>query len=284
MIDLHMHTTASDGTSTPAQLVRQAWAAGIRTMAITDHDTLGGIAAGMSAATAAGMTFVPGIEITSVHGGKDVHVLAYFVSEETPGLPSLLARQRQQRRDRALEIARRLERLDAPIDAAALAAAASSATGKSLARPQIAQMLIAAGHVATVAEAFERYLGEDSPAYVPHQGASPAEVVELVARGGGAASLAHPGYRGAGPPAPKDHLVPVLREAGLAAIEAFHSSHDAAAQVHYVALARQHGLAVTGGSDFHGEGARRSEFFGRVHLPVEFFEEFVQRAAPVAVA
>jgi 3',5'-nucleoside bisphosphate phosphatase len=98
---------------------------------------------------------------------------------------------------------------------------AASGSGKSLARPQIAQALITAGHVATVAEAFDRYLGEDSPAYVPHSGASPAEVVELIVSGGGIPSLAHPGYR------PKDEIIPGLVDAGLVGIEAYHSSHDA---------------------------------------------------------
>jgi predicted metal-dependent phosphoesterase TrpH len=159
-----------------------------------------------------------------------------------------------------------------PIDAQALVDAASAPGGKSLARPQIAQSLIDAGHVASVAEAFDRYLGEDSPAYVPHSGASPAEVVALVTAGGGVASLAHPGYR------PRDEIVPGLVDAGLEAIEVFHSSHDAAAQVHYLALARRHQLLVTGGSDYHGEGARRAEFFGVVQLPREHFDALTEHA------
>jgi 3',5'-nucleoside bisphosphate phosphatase len=280
LIDLHMHTTSSDGRCTPEELVERAWNAGIRTMSVTDHDTLSGVAAATTAADARGMRLVPGIEITAVERGKDVHVLGYFVSESTPGLSELLTRQRRQRLERAVEIAARLARLGVPIDADAMAATATAAGGKSLARPQIAAMLIAAGHVNSVAEAFERYLGEDSPAYVPHSGASPAEVVELVARGGGAASLAHPGYRGAGPSAPKDDLIPDLVDAGLVAVEAIHSSHDADQQAHYIKLAALHKLAVTGGSDYHGEGTRRAEFFGVIHLPSEYFEAFVSRVRP----
>lgn len=284
MIDLHLHTTASDGRLAPDALVRAAWDAGIRTLAVTDHDTLAGVAAARATADALGMVLVPGIEITSVHAGKDVHMLAYFVSEETPGLEALLDTQRRNRLERALEIARRLEHVGAPIDREALTAAATTQGGKSLARPQIAQMLIDAGHAASIADAFARFLAENGPAYVPHTGASPADVVELVSRGGGAASLAHPGYRGAGPGLPKDDLIPALKEAGLAAIEAFHSSHDEAMQAHYVALAAAHGLAVTGGSDYHGPGTRREEFFGVVHLPAEHFTEFARRAGVLAVA
>lgn len=266
-----MHTTASDGRSTPEMLVQQAWDKGIRTMSVTDHDTMAAHPAAARAAAAIGMAFVPGIEITSVHGGKDVHMLAYFLPETTPGLQELLAGQRRQRVERGMEIARRLETLGAPVDADEMLAAASS-SGKSLARPQIAQALIAAGHVQTVAEAFERFLGEDSPAYVPHTGVSPAEVVALVLSGGGIPSLAHPGYR------PKDEIIPGLVEAGLVGIEAYHSSHDADAQAHYLEIARTHGLLVTGGSDYHGEGTRRAEFFGVVNLPPAHLDALLARA------
>jgi predicted metal-dependent phosphoesterase TrpH len=273
MIDLHMHTTASDGRCTPEELVRRASNAGIDTMSVTDHDTMGAVAAATSAAAALGVTVIPGIEITSVHEGKDVHILAYFLPESAPGLQEMLASQRRQRVERAREIAARLARLGAPIDVAALVQAANAPGGKSLARPQIAQALIAAGHVATVAEAFDRYLGEDSPAYVPHRGASPAEVVALVTAGRGVASLAHPGYR------PKDDIIPGLVEAGLVALEVYHSSHDAIAEAHYLAMAQQHRLLVTGGSDYHGEGTRRAEFFGVTNLPREHLEALVARAA-----
>ena len=271
MIDLHMHTTASDGRSTPEALVARAWDVGIRTLSVTDHDTMAGVAPAVRAAEPLGMTVIPGIEITSVHGGKDVHVLAYFLPESAPGLQDMLQRQRRLRVERAMEIAGRLDALGAPIDAQTLAAAASAPGGKSLARPQIAQALIDAGHVSSVAEAFDRYLGEDSPAYVPHSGASPAGVVALVTAGGGIASLAHPGYR------PRDEIIQGLVDAGLDAIEVFHSSHDAAAQAHYLAVARRLGLLVTGGSDYHGEGVRRAEFFGVANLPREHFEALMER-------
>ena len=266
MIDLHTHTTSSDGRCTPEELVLRAWNVGIRTMSVTDHDTMAGVAPATRAGASLGMTVVPGIEITSVYRGKDVHVLAYFLPESAPGLQDMLSRQRRQRVERAAEIADRLARLGAPIDVPALIEAASAPGGKALARPQIAQALIAAGHVATVAEAFDKYLGEESPAYVPHQGATPADVVALVTAGGGVTSLAHPGYR------PQDEIIPGLVDAGLAAIEVFHSSHDAAAQARYLALAKQYRLLVTGGSDYHGEGVRRAEFFGVVNLPPEHYD------------
>ena len=273
MIDLHMHTTASDGTCTPEALVERAWQAGIRTMSVTDHDTMAGVAAATSAAGALGMTVVPGIEITAVDGGRDVHVLAYFLPEDAPGLGDLLEGQRRRRMERAREIAERLARLGAPIDVTPLIEGATRTGGKALARPQIARALVAAGHVASVAEAFDRYLSETGPAYVPHTGASPADVVGLATAGGGIASLAHPGQL------KKDELIPTLVMAGMGAIEAYHSSHDLATQEHYLALAGRYGLGVTGGSDFHGESARRAEFFGVTHLPAPHFDDLLARAS-----
>ena len=272
MIDLHTHTTASDGRCSPDELIRRAHEKGIRVLSVTDHDTMAAIEPATRAGGSLGVTVIPGIEITSVYRGKDVHVLAYFLDESAAGLQRLLTDQRQQRVERAREIGDRLAKLGAPIDVDALVAAASAPGGKSLARPQIAEALIAAGHVASVAEAFDRYLSEESPAYVPHRGASPADVVRLVMAGHGIASLAHPGYR------PNDDLIPTLVEAGLPAIEVFHSSHDAAAEAHYLGIAQRYGLLVTGGSDYHGEGTRRAEFFGVVQLPREHFDALAARA------
>jgi predicted metal-dependent phosphoesterase TrpH len=277
MIDLHMHTTASDGRCSPEELVQRAYDKGIRTMSVTDHDTMAGVQPAAAAARALAMTFIPGIEITSVHGGRDVHVLAYFLPRLTGELSALLATQRENRTARARMIADRLAAAGAPIDVEALMEAAKALGGKSLARPQIAQALMAAGHVSSVAEAFERFLGEDGPAYVPHHGASPSDVIELINRAGGLSSLAHPGYT------KKDEIIPELVASGLGAIEAFHSSHDEAATQRYVEMARHYDVAISGGSDFHGEGTRRSEFFGVTALPAEEFNALVARAGAVEI-
>ena len=278
MIDLHMHTTASDGTCTLESLVERARDVGIRTMSVTDHDTMAAVVPATAAAAAYGIVVIPGIEITAVDCGRDVHVLAYFLSEDAPGLRDLLAGQRRNRIERAREIADRLAALGAPIDVGPLIEGAAKGGGKALARPQIARALIAAGHVSTVAEAFDRYLSETSPAYIPHQGASPAEVVTLVTAGGGLASLAHPGYT------KKDEIISSLVAAGLGAIEAYHSSHDPAEETRYLALADRYGVGVTGGSDYHGEGTRRSEFFGVTNLPAGRFDDLMNRAARARAA
>jgi hypothetical protein len=267
-----MHTTASDGRCSPDELVERAKAAGITTMAVTDHDTMAAVPKACAAAAAAGLSFVPGIEITSVSRGRDVHILGYFIDPNTPGLMATIADQRRRRIERAHEIGARLARMGAPIDVEALIADAAAQSGKAIARPQIAQALVKAGHVGNVAEAFDRYLGESCGAYVPHTGASPEEIVSLVRAGGGIASMAHPGYT------KQDSIVPDLVAAGLGAIEAYHSAHDAEMTTQYLAVAKEFNLAISGGSDYHGEGTRRAEFFGRTALPSDAFAAFLERA------
>jgi len=273
MIDLHMHTTASDGTSTPEDLAARVHRAGITTFAVTDHDTMASVAHAAAEGARYGLTCVPGIEMTTVHDGHDVHMLGYFLKADAPALAAMIARVRALRLERAAEIADRLAAAGAPIDIETLVQAAPPGSPRSLARPQIARALIAAGHVATVAEAFDRFLSEGCVAYVPHRGPSPADGIAAIMEAGGVASLAHPGILR------HDDIVPGLVDAGLAAIEAYHSAHDAAATEHYVTLAHAHGLAVSGGSDFHGEGTRRSEFFGVVSLPEVEFERLASRVA-----
>jgi len=272
MIDLHMHTTASDGLSSPDDLVSRVQRAGIRIFSVTDHDTMASVAAATALAAEHGMTCVPGIEITSVDAGRNVHLLGYFLRADSDALEALLARIRALRVERAAEMASRLAAAGAPVDVDALMRGSESGSGRSIGRPQVARALVAAGHVATVAEAFDRYLCEDGCAYVPHRGPSPAEAIEAVRTAGGITSLAHPGTLG------RDELVPSLAGAGLAAIEVYHSAHDEAATRRYLDLARARNLAVTGGSDFHGDGTRRSEFFGVVHLPPAEYERLAERA------
>jgi predicted metal-dependent phosphoesterase TrpH len=271
VIDLHLHTTASDGRSTPRQLVERLQGAGITIFAVTDHDTVAGVAEAAAAAARAGLEFVPGIEVTSVAEGKDVHMLGYFVDAGDAGLAAFLLGQRQERVDRARQIAARLAALGAPIDVEALIAQAAVAGGRAIARPQLAQAVVNAGHASSIADAFDRYLANDRPAYLPHTGGSPAHAVDVIHQAGGLASLAHPGIL------QRDHLIEPLIAAGLDAIEVYHSDHDPAATARYLSLADQLGLAVTGGSDYHGEGMRRAELLGHVGLPPAAFDRFKAR-------
>ena len=269
MIDLHLHTTASDGTDAPAELVRACRDTGITTMAVTDHDTTAAIPDVAREAERAGLVFVPGIEITAVWRGSDVHVLGYFFDPESPALKSLLGAQLEDRIRRARAVGNRLDSLGASIDVESLIARSG---GRPVLRPHIATALVEAGHVEQEWEAFDRYIGENKPAYVPRQGSTPAEVVAIIREAGGVSSMAHPGVTR------QDELIPELAAAGLDALEAYHTDHSAEDTARYLALAHRLGLAVTGGSDFHGYRSEHSNGFGAVCLPDPEFAAFSARA------
>jgi predicted metal-dependent phosphoesterase TrpH len=247
VIDLHLHTTASDGRLDPVDLVRRAVAAGIRVLAVTDHDTTDGIEDAQAEAARLGVSLVPGIEITAVDGGRDVHMLGYFFDRSEPRMIEFLVAQRAARVSRIAQIAVRLAELGMPVDVGPLLDEARSQTSKSIGRPRLARAMIDAGYVATMREAFDEWLGQGRPAFVERAGPSPAAVIELVHGAGGLASLAHPGRTRI------DEQIPGLRQAGLDAIEAYHSDHDARTSTLYADLADRLGLLVTGGSDFHGD-------------------------------
>jgi hypothetical protein len=272
VIDLHLHTTASDGLCQPSVMVDMAWRAGIRTMSVTDHDTVAALPEVERAATASGITFVPGIEITAVHQSRDVHVLGYFIDRDDASLARFLERQRADRIRRASAMADRLAEMGKPIDREKLLA--SRTGGRSLGRPMVAQALVKAGHVADTRQAFDELIGEGKPAFVARSGPNPAEVVGIIARAGGLSALAHPGLLR------RDDLIPGLAAAGLTALEAYHSDHDFSITEHYLALAERHGLAVSGGSDYHGDEGRRKAAFGKVGLPAGHFERLSARLRP----
>lgn len=250
MIDLHLHTTASDGRCTPEELVQQAAAAGIAVLAVTDHDTTAAVDEVARHARALGLEAVPGIEVTAVESGRDIHVLGYFVDQAIPVFQRFLVSQREIRRGRVDAIARRLAELGRPIELAALPGAEAPGGASSLGRPQVARAMMAAGYVASVQEAFDQWLGPGGPAFVPREGPSPETVIDMIHAAGGLASLAHPGRTGI------DERIAPLRAHGLDAIEVFHSDHSAADIRRYGDLASAHGLLSTGGSDFHGDPSR----------------------------
>lgn len=269
VIDLHLHTTASDGLCEPSTLVDLAWRAGIRTMSVTDHDTVAALFEAEHAACASGIAFVPGIEITAVHEGRDVHLLGYFFDPADAALAAFLERQRADRVRRISVIADRLADMGKVIDRDALLA--SRHRGRSLGRPMVAKALVKAGHVADTRQAFDQLIGEGKPAFIPRSGPVPADVIGIINRAGGVASLAHPGLL------KRDDLIPAMVDAGLTALEAFHSEHDAATTEHYLAAADRHGILVSGGSDYHGDKERRRAAFGTVGLPHDRFDRLAAR-------
>jgi predicted metal-dependent phosphoesterase TrpH len=266
VIDLHMHTTASDGRSSPEELVAEARAAGCHTIAITDHDTVAGVVAARAAAVRAGVALIDGIEMTAVEEGTDLHILGYFIDPGHAGLAAFLHRQRERRRERVAVMAERLRAAGAPIDVDAILAV-SADSGRAVGRPAVARALVAAGHAADVADAFSRFLSKGGAGHVPRAGASAGDVIAQIRGAGGIASIAHPGKSG------RDHLIRPMADAGLQAIEVYHSDHSVADVVRYQALADDLGLVITGGSDYHGPGSGRVDGFGRVGLPPRAFAD-----------
>ena len=272
MIDLHLHTTASDGALAPAALVARAAAAGITTLAVTDHDTTGGLDEARAAASGRGMRLVNGIEITAVEGNRDVHVLGYFFDPANPSLRSFLEAQSADRIRRVKEMAEQLAVLGVLIDADPIVRE-GLATGRSVGRPHVAAALLAAGHVRTRDEAFDRFLENGRPAFIPRRGASPDEVVGIITNAGGVASLAHPGLAG------MDEIIPRLTGAGLHALEVRHTDHDDQTEARYRRLAAELGLAVSSGSDFHDDTGRRRCGLGQVTLTAHEFAALEARRA-----
>jgi 3',5'-nucleoside bisphosphate phosphatase len=276
VIDLHLHTTASDGSSSPDELVAECVRAGVTTMAVTDHDTLGGLAAATSAASAAGIGCVPGIEITALHDGLDVHVLGYGFNPEDAGLAAFLVSQRDDRRRRLLEMASRLAAIGVFVDTDLFQPGVAVSGQRALGRPALARAIVGAGHARDIADAFDRFLSPGRPAFVSRIGAAPGEVAALIRRAGGVAAIAHPGK------IDDDERVRAFIADGMDAIEVCHPDHDPAATARYRSMADTSGLLATGGSDFHGTGSGRVQALGRVGLPPADFDRLSARMSWVA--
>jgi predicted metal-dependent phosphoesterase TrpH len=270
LIDLHLHSNASDGTLPPSELVARAAAAGLAVISLTDHDTTAGIREARAAAVARGVAVVSGIEITAVEQGRDIHVLGYFIDDRSRELAAFLEAQRADRVRRVREMAERLEGLGCPIDVEPMIDAVRS--GHSIGRPALADALVAAGHAAGRDDAFARLIGEGRPAFVARRGLSVRDVAGIIHAAGGIASLAHPGLSRI------DELIPGLAAGALDALEVRHSDHPPDVELRYRSLAERLGLAVSGGSDFHGDGTHRAAELGAVTLSGVDFSALQSRA------
>lgn len=267
MIDLHTHTTASDGRCSPEELVARAAQAGVTVLGVTDHDTVAGVVPTAAACARAAIEFVPGIEITAIADDVDVHVLGYFIDPASPSLESFLAEQRQRRLERVRQIVDRLALHGIRLDADAIIAPTVANPSIAVGRPWIARALVSAGHVTDPSEAFDKFLATGRAAFVPRRGAPPEEVFAKIHAAGGIASLAHPVL------VEHDEWIPGFAAAGLDALEAYHSDHDEADIARYLELADRLGLKVSGGSDFHGDGSHGPGGPGSVALPRERFDQ-----------
>lgn len=271
MIDLHLHTTASDGRSSPEQLVHAARLAGLRVLAVTDHDTTAGLDLVAAKCAEAGIEWVPGVEITAMLDGADVHVLAYFIDHRSPALAAFLETQAADRLRRIREMIGKLEALGLRVDADAVFGGHEGEAGGWIGRPLLARALVRQQLVRSSREAFDKYLSPAGKAWVPRRAPSPAEVIALIHRAGGLASLAHPGHMD------HDEWIPAMAAAGLDALEAYYPEHSPQITTHYCVLAARLGLSLSGGSDYHGDPNYGPARPGSMSLPAEAFEGLKRR-------
>jgi len=266
-VDLHTHTTASDGTHTPPQLVSRAAKLAVKVIAITDHDSTAGVPSAQTAGERLGVEVIAGVEINTDVPGAEVHILGYFVDPDHEELNVELARIREGRVGRARKMAEVLTGMGAPVRFERILEIAGEG---SVGRPHVAQALLEAGHVATFGEAFEKYIGRNSPAYVERMKFTPAEACGLIRRAGGVPVLAHPVFFDRyGAIKSSVNLEALLAEtiaAGLLGLETYYPNYDAVTVEYLLGIARRYGLVVTGGTDFHGSKPNEPDL-GGVYVP-----------------
>ena len=244
--DLHLHTTASDGTDTPAELVSHAWEQGFELLAVTDHDTVSGVDEAREAGERLGVRVIPGVEI-SAGGEPEVHVLGYGMTD-LPSMEQALSDMRRLRENRMDEMIERLAQAGVKVDPARVRELSG---GGAVGRPHLARALVENGLVRDVREAFYRYLSPGRPGFVPRKKLTVAEAIHLIRDCGGLPGIAHPGQN-----KESDFFLPerlaALKKEGLRCLEVYHMSHSPAQCRAYDRAARENGLLVTGGSDYHG--------------------------------
>lgn len=272
MVDLHLHTTASDGKLSPAQLIDQAAALGLRIIAITDHDSTDGIDPALEAARKyPQLTIIPGIEISTDIPRGEIHVLGYFIDYQSPKLQRDLIGMRLSREQRAKSMIRKLAKLGIHIEWERVK---ELAEGGSIGRPHIAQAMLEKGYISSHAEAFAKYIGRDGPAYAEREKLTPVEAVELIIRAGGLPVLAHPGDI-----EELDDIVSELMGAGLVGMEAYYNGYDAETVARLLAEANHRDLIPCGGSDFHGPKSGVETGLGEIDVPMESVERLFRLAA-----
>ncbi len=254
-LDLHIHSTASDGTEAPEAVIAAAAAGKLDVVALTDHDTTAGVEAAHAAGVARAVEVVPGIEMSSTSGGREIHVLGYFVDPSAPAIRAHEARALGLRAERMRRMIRRLSEQGVQVTMDDVERAAGE-DRQALARPHLARALLEAGEVVSVADAFDRFIGDDHAAYVPTDLVSPEGAIEIIIAAGGIPIWAHP------PHDLLDALLPALTRAGLRGLEVYRPRTPADRVLRLERMARSSGLLLSGGSDWHGpDGGELGSFY-----------------------
>lgn len=261
-LDLHVHSTASDGRLSPEDVVRTAAQLGLAVIALTDHDSVDGIAPALKAAQDhPPLRVIPGVECSTDVPHGEVHVLGYFIDHTNPELAIKLAAFRNSRKVRAQKMIAKLATMGVKIEWNRVEDIAG--TG-SVGRPHIAQAMLERGYVPSLKEAFNRYIGREAPAYVEREKMTPEEVVQLITHVGGLAVLAHPAEID-----DLEHLIPHLQRAGLVGMEVYYNNYPPKTIQYLASLAHKHALIATGGSDYHGMDNLTETPMGGVAIPPE---------------
>jgi len=267
-IDLHLHTTASDGLLSPAQLVKLASDIKMDIIAVTDHDTVNGVIPALEAArTLNSLAVIPGVEINTDVPKAEVHMLGYFIDYENVELQENLSDLRSSRETRARQMIAKLDKLGIKIQYSRLV---ELADGGAIGRPHIAHALREAGYVSSFEEAFEKYIGRNGPAYVEHKKMTPLDVVKLITRSKGVPILAHPDN------IPNlENLLKELVPAGLKGMEIYYGDYGEEAIQRLLLIAKRYGLIATGGSDYHAFNSDKETRIGTVSVPAESIRNLV---------
>lgn len=270
-VDLHIHTTASDGRLPPEEIVQRAAEQGLKYIAITDHDTVAGISRALQAGTAfPGLTVIPGMEINTDTQTGEVHILGYCIDYKSKELESSLNRLRHSREIRAKKIVDNLSSMGIGISWERVMELAG---GGSVGRPHIAQAMFEGGHIPSLQEAFIKYIGRHGPAYAERERLSPEEAVKLVVLAGGLPVLAHP--------EDVDELesfLKSLKKVGLIGLETYYDGYHRDTVKKLAKIAERYGLITTGGSDFHGLGSSHETPLGGAEVPIECAERLLKLA------
>lgn len=263
-IDLHIHTRASDGSLTPGDVAKAAKELGLSAIAITDHDSIAGVEEALASGKSLGLKVVPSLEISTEEEGEEIHILGYFIDYKALWLKQRLTILKEKREERLYKIIRKLDKLRINISAEEVKVVAGQG---SLGRPHVAHVLVNKGYAKSPADAFRRFLGNTAPAYVPREHTSPAEAIEIVRKAKGIAVLAHPVLI-----KDQSHIYRLL-DLGLEGIECWHSEQDGDVAGRYVKFARDHALAITGGSDYHGSYFNGKRALGKPVVPDDVYQE-----------
>ena len=267
-IDLHVHTTASDGTLTPEQVVQLAKQTGLAALAITDHDTTAGVPEALETGRELEIEVIAGVELSVVHERcGSLHILGYYIDPRHPDLGEKLEAMRDGRDERNLEILEKLRQLGMQLD---LHKVKARAGGQVIGRPHMAQELLALGHVSSIKEAFDRFLARGKPAYAERKRMTPPEAIQRIRNASGVAVLAHPGLLPLATDALETELAE-LAEQGIQGLEVHYPEHSPADTRRFLELAKKHNLVITGGTDFHGDNKPDIKL-GQNQVPLELLE------------